>query len=358
MSIFRNRVWQRSCAVLLAFALSMPALPCTTFVVDGDGGPLFGRNYDFEFGDAMLVVNPRGLAKTSATEAAAEQRPATWISRFGSLTFNQYGVGFPTGGVNERGVVVELLWLAGARYPDADARPTVSTLEFIQYLLDQAATLDEALRAAADVRIRGATPLHFLVSDREGRTATIEFLEGRLVVHRGATLPVRVLTNDRYDRSVEALQQRAASERTSPPGDASSLSRFMRAAALLQPSASVQRSATDAFDVLDAVAQKGATHWQIVYELRPGIVRYRTAANRDLRSIDFTRIDYSCRAGVRLLDIDRGRGDMSDQWHPYSREADEAQLRIAYRKTSFLRDQPPESAARDAEKTAAGLRCA
>jgi hypothetical protein len=48
---------------------------------------------------------------------------------------------------------------------------------------------------------------------------------------------------------------------------------------------------------------------------------------------------------------------MSAQWQPYSRAADEAQLRIAYRKTSFLRDQPPESAARDAEKTAAGLRC-
>jgi penicillin V acylase-like amidase (Ntn superfamily) len=362
MSIFSDRAWHRSCAALLAFAFCMPALPCTTFVVDGDGGPLFGRNYDFEFGEAMLVLNPRGLAKTSATEGAAGPRPATWTARFGSLTFNQYGVGFPTGGVNERGVVVELLWLAGARYPDADARPTVSTLEFIQYLLDQAATLDEALRAAAEVRIRGATPLHFLVSDREGRTATVEFLEGRLVVHRGATLPVRVLTNDRYDRSFEALQQQRAAGDQSLPGDASSLSRFMRAASLLQPSATstqapAQRSAADAFQVLDAVAQKGATHWQIVYELRPGIVRYRTAANRDLRSIDFMHIDYSCGAGVRLLDIDRGRGDMSAQWQPYSRDADEAQLRIAYRKTSFLRDQPPESAARDAGKTAAGLRC-
>jgi len=200
MRFFSNPAWHRGCAALLALALSLPALPCTTFVVDSDGGPLFGRNYDFEFGDAMLVVNPRGLVKTSATEATAGQQPATWTARFGSLTFNQYGVSFPTGGVNERGVVVELLWLAGARYPDADGRPTVSTLEFIQYLLDQAATLDEALRAAADVRIRGATPLHFLVSDRGGRTATVEFLEGRLVVHRDATLPVRVLTNDRNRR--------------------------------------------------------------------------------------------------------------------------------------------------------------
>jgi len=363
MDLFSNSAWHRGCATLLALTLSMPVLPCTTFVVDGDNGPLFGRNYDFEFGEAMLVVNPRGLAKTSATEAAAGQRPAAWSSRYGSLTFNQYGVGFPTGGVNERGLVVELLWLAGARYPDADPRPTVSTLEFIQYLLDQAATLDEALRAATEVRIRGATPLHFLVSDREGHAATVEFLDGRLVVHHGATLPVRVLTNDRYDRSLETLHQaRAGGDRDRLPRDASSLSRFVRAASLLEPSAtsmqaSARRSAADAFDVLDAVAQSGATHWQIVYELQAGIVRYRTGANRELRHIDFVRLDYNCSAGVRLLDIDRGRGDMSAQWRPYSRDADEAQLRIAYRKTSFLRDQPPEAAARDAEKTAAGLRC-
>jgi choloylglycine hydrolase len=348
---------------MLALTSSMPALPCTTFVVDGDSGPLFGRNYDFEFGEAMLVVNPRGLAKTSATEPVAGQRPAAWTARYGSLTFNQYGVGFPTGGVNERGLVVELLWLAEARYPDADTRPAVTTLEFIQYVLDRAATLDEALRAAAEVRIRGATPLHFLVSDHEGRVATVEFLDGRLVAHRGATLPVRVLTNDRYDRSLETLRRhRAAGDRDRLPEDASSLSRFVRAASLLERStgdtnASARRSAADAFAVLDAVAQDGATHWQIVYELQAGVVRYRTAANRDLRHIEFARLDYSCGAGVRLLDINRGGGDMSAEWQPYSRDADEAQLRIAYRKTSFLRGQPPESAARDAEKTAAGLRC-
>jgi len=115
------------------------------------------------------VVNPRGLVKTSATARAAGRRPATWTARYGSVTFNQYGVGFPTGGINEHGLVIELLWLAEARYPDADARPTVSTLEFIQYLLDEAAALDEALGAAADIRISGAPPLHFLVSDRGAR---------------------------------------------------------------------------------------------------------------------------------------------------------------------------------------------
>ena len=95
--------------------------------------PAFGRNYDFEFGDALVVINPRGLR--SDADVAGAGPKARWVARHGSLTFNQYGVGFPTGGVNEAGLVVELMWLEGTRYPETDARPALSTLEFIQYLL-------------------------------------------------------------------------------------------------------------------------------------------------------------------------------------------------------------------------------
>ena len=83
----------------------------------------------------------------------------------------------------------------------------MGTLEFIQYLLGRAGTLDEALLAAAEVRIAGRTPLHFLVADARGRTATVEFLDGRLVVHEGQRLPVRVLTNDTYASSLDHLKR-------------------------------------------------------------------------------------------------------------------------------------------------------
>ena len=40
-----------------------------------------------------------------------ERQPARWTSKFGSVTFNQYGKDNPMGGVNERGLVIEVMEL-------------------------------------------------------------------------------------------------------------------------------------------------------------------------------------------------------------------------------------------------------
>src|SRR5215210_4777214 len=118
-------------ALLLVLGASA-ADACTTFCTRG----LFGRNYDFEIGHGMVLVNKRGLTKTSQRE-----QPASWTSRYGSVTFNQFGRDNATGGMNEKGLVVELMWLGGTEYPKADARPELGTLEWIQYQLDTAATV-------------------------------------------------------------------------------------------------------------------------------------------------------------------------------------------------------------------------
>jgi choloylglycine hydrolase len=338
---------------LLAACLALPARPCTTFVADGPDGPLFGRNYDFEFGQALVVVNPRGLRK--AADVPGPGPKAEWTARHGSLTFNQYGVGFPTGGVNERGLVVELMWLDGTRYPDADARPAVATLQFIQYLLDRAATLDEALQAAEEIRIVGRAPLHFLVADARGRSAALEFLEGRLVAHHGDRLPARVLANDTYAGSLAHLKRfQPFGGSQALPRDTGSLSRFVRAAESLKREAA--GGVDGALRTLVEVAQPGYTHWQIVYELSRGRVHYRTAAQRELRQLDLGRIDFACSAGLRLMDIDQGRGDLTTAWQPYSQAANEAQLLTAYRQTSFLK-QVPEAVPRAEAAYPASMRC-
>jgi penicillin V acylase-like amidase (Ntn superfamily) len=336
----------------MALMLVQPAVPCTTFVTTGPDGPIFGRNYDFEFGEALVVVNPRGQRKEA--DVADPEPKAAWVARHGSLTFNQFGVGFPTGGVNEVGLVVELMWLDGTRYPAADGRPAVATLQFIQYLLDRAGTLDEALQAAAEVRIAGRTPLHFLVADARGRTATVEFLDGRLVVHEGQRLPVRVLTNDTYASSLDHLKRyRSFGGSEATPQDGGSLSRFARAAEALQRGSG---SVTSAFQTLEAVAQPGYTHWQIVYEPARGRIHYRTAAQRELRQVDLARIDFACRAGLRVMNVDSGRGDVSMAWQPYTQAVNEAQLLTAYRKTSFLKNVP-EAVPRAEAAYPASMRC-
>ncbi|HEX8152968.1 MAG TPA: linear amide C-N hydrolase, partial [Thermoanaerobaculia bacterium] len=175
--------------LLIATLLAADAASaCTTFCTRG----LFGRNYDFEIGYGMVLVNKRGMVKVATTP-----KPAKWTSRYGSVTFNQFGRDVPTGGMNEAGLVVELMWLDGTRYPKADARPEVGTLEWIQYQLDTAGSVAGVLANMKHVRIaeRGV-PLHYLVADKTGDVAAIEFLGGEVVVHRGESLRVPVLAND------------------------------------------------------------------------------------------------------------------------------------------------------------------
>src|SRR5262245_599189 len=131
-------------AVLALLLVPGPALPCTTFCMRGGSEMLVGKNYDWDIGDGLVIVNKRGLAKTSM----AGTNPARWGSRYGSVTFNQYGRELPSGGMNEAGLVVELMWLEATRYPTTRSLPVLGCLEWIQYQLDTAATLSDLARGA------------------------------------------------------------------------------------------------------------------------------------------------------------------------------------------------------------------
>src|SRR4030095_10240864 len=110
--------------------LSVSTFACTTFCINKDGQIIFGRNYDWITGAGIVSTNLRGLFKTSMQNN--DGGTISWVSKFGSITFNQYGKEFPTGGMNEQGLVVELMWLDGTRYPKKDERPSVGVLQWIQ----------------------------------------------------------------------------------------------------------------------------------------------------------------------------------------------------------------------------------
>ena len=68
---------------------------------------------------------------------------------------------------------------------------------YAQYLLDNCSTVDEVM--ASDAAVRIVNPLsHFLVCDRTGDCATVEFLKGKTTYHTGNDLPVKALTNHAY----------------------------------------------------------------------------------------------------------------------------------------------------------------
>lgn len=321
--------------VVLLSLLVATGHTCSTFCIDLGGKRLFGRNYDFEIGAGFVMSNPAGLQKTGAHPGGP-----SWTARFGSVTFNQFGRDNPMGGMNTAGLVVELMWLNEAKYPAADARSPLGVLEWIQYQLDTAASVDDVVAQDAKVRIEGQVPLHYLVSDRAGRAVAIEYLEGRLVAHRGQALPIPVLTNSPYRDSVafaEARGGRAAA-------GSGSLERFARASdglARLAKSAPADPVAA-AFAVLQSVAQ-GNTRWTILYDQTGGIVHFRTATHSPIRVVNLGGLDFSCRGGVRMLDLDaRVSGDVTTQLAPYSPSAHLAAVRKNYAASSVTRRTPQD----------------
>jgi penicillin V acylase-like amidase (Ntn superfamily) len=332
-----------SIATMVSWSAGDPEA-CSTFCLDTGDGPVFGKNYDWDVSVGLVVVNKRDVVKTGLTF----ENPARWTSRYGSVTFNQYGREMPCGGINEAGLVIELMWLEETTYPPVDARPSVQNLQWIQYHLDRSSTVAEVIAGDADVRISGddLALVHFLVADRTGACAAIEFLGGQMTAHTGDAMPIAALTNDTYERSLAYLETHEGFGGSDPvPWSRRSLDRFVRAATGVKEYET--RAAADAVDyafgVLAELAQGPYTQWSIVYDMGALRVSFRTLDNPDIRAIELGCIDFSCASPTLVLDMAADvRGDVTEVLGPYTREANRALVETAFRQTSFLQETPAE----------------
>jgi choloylglycine hydrolase len=208
--------------------------------------------------------------------------------------------------MNEGGLVVALMWLDGSLYPADDARPALGVLEWIQYQLDRYGSVAEVLAHADETRVRGGTPLHYLIADASGDSATVEYLGGKLVVHAGAALPVAALTNDSYDSSLQYLRQFAGfGGGRAMPGGAASLDRFARAAMLMARPSGGQSAVDRTLDILASVAQPGSTRWSVAYDATHREVTWRTDVTPSRKSLRFQAIDFACGA-TQAVDVRSG----------------------------------------------------
>lgn len=294
----------------------------------------FARNLDWHLDAAMVIVNGRGVRKTSITPPNA--RPAKWISKYGSVTFNQFGQEMPFGGMNEAGLVIECMWLNSVEYPEEDSRPAINPLQWIQIHLDTCATVAEALASAPTLRIYGPNDsgrIHYLLCDATGMTAVIEVLKGKLVVHSNLDTRFKALANDAYDPS------KAHASLVSPEAPkGSSLWRFCKAAerAASFKSRNESENIQYAFDSLDAVSQGEFTVWNVVYDLSRKAIHYRTSRNRSPRHISFPDLDFSCAENVQSLDIQTGFVEARDLWKPLSQSRHKEYLEALISKPEII----------------------
>lgn len=308
--------------ILTCFAFCQQVFACTTFFINKNGQLIFGRNYDWVSDAGMVCTNLRGLEKTSMK--TPDGNTIKWVSLYGSTTFNQYGKEMPTGGMNEKGLVVELMWADGSQYPAADDRPALGVLQWIQYQLDNHATIDEVIASDKKVRISAANPpLHYLVADANGNAATIEFINGELVAHKGNDLPFPVLTNNFYQQSARtAIDANVLSGNTRFSFQDNSLQRFAKACSMVQQyqQTNNNKPVVDyAFDILDNVAQTGFTKWSIVYDIKNKKVFFKTADYTDIKSFTFDAFAFDCKAAPKVINMNQSlKGSVNNNFTAFT----------------------------------------
>ncbi len=192
----------------------------------------------------MLTVMPRGIQRDGAVVAGevVTANGAKWTSQYGSVVTTIYGIG-AADGINEKGLGAHLLYLEDSDFGERDLRkPAVGAHLWVQYLLDCAATVAEAvdLLAAVQIVIVEAhgykANTHLAVEDATGDSAIVEFLNGEMRIHRDRRYTV--LTNEPpYLEQLALLEQQdfsSPSDSSPLPGNVNPAARFQRAAYFTQ----------------------------------------------------------------------------------------------------------------------------
>lgn len=321
-------------ALLLSLSLLVLQPPeahgCAALKATGPDGFVVAKNYDWipRHGHGMAFVNKRGVAKTALLLRG--RNPVRWTSKYGSVSFSQMGADFPVGGMNEKGLVVEILQLSATKHiPETDPRPAVNEAQWVQYHLDTAASLDDVIRSAPRLRVEKAfLKTHYFVCDFDGACGLFEYLDGELEIISGRKFSIPVAVNHTWRETMDFMSK---VEKGLEDDDGAarikrerSLRRFARAARLLRSSKSRDEKAAAAASKAAADVRMSLglnTLWSLIYEPRARKIHLYTQAAPDLKSIDVAAFDFSCASPRRAFDINRPeRGAVNGFFAPLTDE--------------------------------------
>lgn len=310
--------------LFLAFVVLLipqQVLACTAFLLENPVERVFAKSYDWPNSRGHLLVNRVGVQKR-ALILPGQGTPAQWESLHASATFNQYGREFPNGGMNDAGLMVEILWLEVTQYAKVDEKPAINALQWVQFQLDSYATTAEVVKNAPNLRIAqmAGGKTHYMVCDKSGDCATIEYLRGKLVVITSEQLKAKALTNNTcQDSQQNLLKFQGFGGAASPQGDVSSLSRHARASALTKQVKVEIPMAQQAFADLENVRNPALTKWQIVYQPTAGKISWRTATEPAIKTLDMAKLTARCDKPTLGIDVDApNAGDITTLLRPFA----------------------------------------
>jgi hypothetical protein len=177
--------------------------------------------------------------------------------------------------------------------------------------------VEEVLSNLSTIALDGWT-WHFFVSDQEGNTAVIEFLDGNLAVYTGDTMPIPVLCNTAYPDELANLESYAGFGGEKPVRlQHKGTQRFVQAAYMIRNTPQ-KVDADYGFKILRTL-ERGLTRWSIIIDANQGRVYFHTSQARKIKYFDISHLDFSPDTPVKMLDIHADLcGDVLEYFVDYS----------------------------------------
>lgn len=307
--------------------LGTQAWACTRVVYKGPNGNIItARSMDWKDDIAAnLWVFPRGLERNGEVGAQSVK----WKSKYGSVIASAWDIA-TTDGMNEKGLVANVLWLVESQY--AEYNPTgskqgLTISAWAQYVLDNYATVQEAVLdlgkesfVVVSDYIPGTqkfTTLHLSISDATGDNAILEYINGKLVIHHSPTYTV--MTNSPIFEEQLALNKywKGIPGTVMLPGTNRAADRFVRASYYINAIPQTEDTRTSVASVFSVIRNCSvpfgissetepnisSTRWRSVADQRNKVYYFETVLTPNTFWVDLKKFNLAEGSKTMMLDL-------------------------------------------------------
>lgn len=168
--------------------LSGNSFGCSTLSVENrDGGYLFGRNFDWNTCNGLIVsARPEnGFSSVSTVNLDFIRSGGMDISRFPDQIQAFVSLYAPLDGMNEKGLAVSVNMIQDSAAIHQDTgKPDITTTTAVRLLLDQAEDVEEAVELLRQYDFHSSMEMmvHLAVADAEGKSVVVEYVDNEMIV--------------------------------------------------------------------------------------------------------------------------------------------------------------------------------
>ena len=305
---------------------------CTRVVYKGPNNTvLTARSMDFSIAiPSNLWLFPRGIERDGSTGA----NTVKWTSKYGSIATSSWDIAV-SDGMNEKGLVANLLWLVSSQYPEfsleGKSQKGLAVSLWAQYALDNFATVAEAVEQFRKEEfivvtdfIPGTdkyTTVHLSLSDSNGDNAILEYINGKLVIHHDPSYTV--MTNDPVFEEQLAINTywKNIPGNIFLPGTNRAADRFVRASYYIKAipqTDDIRVAVAGAFSVIrqcsvpygistEGFPNLSTTRWRTVSDQKNLVYYFEDALSPNAIWVDLKKVDFSNKGKIKKLALDQNQ---------------------------------------------------